>query len=172
MADNEDGAWVVLALGALAMYSCSSDDSDSDADQQYIVDELGVSDEVAANLLQEYGSPEDAVDDFRDAYDTGDSDTYPSGYTGTYDAYREPFDEYAARSAAEDELASEGYDYSYGCTDDCSGHEAGWQWRAGNGYTTPGNSNSFDEGGQAFDDAVESRVDEMRNDYESSAEPY
>ena len=83
----------------------------------------------------------------------------------------EPFDENAARDAAEEQLASESYDGSYGCTQDCSGHEAGWRWRAENGYAAAGNSNSFSEGGQAYDDALESRVDDMRSDYESGGDP-
>jgi len=84
---------------------------------------------------------------------------------------REPFDEDAARDAAESELASQQYDGSYGCTVDCSGHEAGWQWRAEQGYAVDGKSNSFSEGGQAFDDALENRVDEMRDNYENGEEP-
>lgn len=147
MASDSSGGWIILGLAALAIYSCSASEED-EADQQYIVDQLGVSEDEASNLLESYGSAEDAVDDSRDAY-------------------REPFDEDAARQAAEAELASEGYDYRYGCTIDCSGHDAGWQWRADNGYSTPGNSNSFDEGGRAFDEALEERIDEMRNEYES-----
>lgn len=84
---------------------------------------------------------------------------------------REPFDEDAARDAAESELASQQYDGSYGCTVDCSGHEAGWQWRAEHGYAVDGNSNSFSEGGRAYDEALESRVDEMRGNYDSGEEP-
>ncbi|GFE77458.1 hypothetical protein NTCA1_51070 [Novosphingobium sp. TCA1] len=84
---------------------------------------------------------------------------------------REPFDEDAARDAAESELASQQYDGSYVCTVDCSGHEAGWQWRAEHGYAVDGKSNSFSEGGQAFDDALENRVDEMRDNYENGEEP-
>lgn len=79
------------------------------------------------------------------------------------------FDEDAAREKAEEELSSSSYEdsgASYGCTDDCSGHEAGWRWRAENGEQG-GNpdSPSFEEGGQAFDDAVEERVEEMRSDH-------
>lgn len=86
--------------------------------------------------------------------------------------YREPFDEYEAERIAERELQREGYDYSYGCTMDCSGHEAGWQWRGDNGYVTPGNSQSFYEGTMAFEDALQDRVDEMRQDYEMGIDPY
>ncbi|MGV3555418.1 MAG: hypothetical protein ACO1OD_09190 [Croceibacterium sp.] len=161
MANDSSGGWIVLVLAGLAIYNCSGDD-ETEADEQYIVDELGVSEDEAADLLESYGSLEDAVDDYRDAY---------GGAEPEY-AYRDPFDEDAARDAAEEELASEGYDYSYGCTIDCSGHDAGWQWRAENGYSTPGNSSSFDEGGRAFDDALEERVNEMRDEYESGSEAY
>lgn len=89
-----------------------------------------------------------------------ESAAYRQGYASNE---RAPFDEDAAREAAESELSSEGYDHSYGCTDDCSGHDAGWQWRAENGYSSDGNSQSFAEGGYAFDEALESRVDEMRD---------
>lgn len=61
---------------------------------------------------------------------------------------------------------------TYGCTEDCSGHEAGWQWRAQTGFE--GNnpdSPSFEEGGRAFDEAVEERVTEMRDEYEAGDEP-
>lgn len=83
------------------------------------------------------------------------------------------FDEDAAREKAEEELSSSSYvdaGASYGCTDDCSGHEAGWRWRAENGEqgSNP-DSPSFEEGGQAFDDAVEERVEEIRSDHESGA---
>lgn len=42
----------------------------------------------------------------------------------------------------------------YGCTQDCSGHEAGWSWAEENGLTDPddcgGNSLSFEEGCMAY----------------------
>ena len=84
----------------------------------------------------------------------------------------EPFDEDEARRVASDQLASEGYDYSYGCTIDCSGHEAGWQWGAENGYSTYGNSQSFHEGTMAFEDALDDRVREMEDDYDNGEEVY
>lgn len=56
----------------------------------------------------------------------------------------------------------------YGCTDDCSGHEAGFRFRAERGYQGyNADSPSFNEGGEAFDDAIEERVEEMQSDYES-----
>lgn len=91
------------------------------------------------------------------------------------DEEREPFDEDAAREAAEEEIGSDTYagiGMPYGCTDDCSGHEAGFAWRRDNGYVTSGNSNSFREGAQAFEDAVDERVEEMEAEYEDGEEPY
>jgi hypothetical protein len=42
----------------------------------------------------------------------------------------------------------------YSCTDDCSGHEAGYNWAEENGIDDPddcdGNSNSFIEGCRAY----------------------
>ncbi len=49
-----------------------------------------------------------------------------------------------------------GYDtfYGYDCTEDCSGHEAGYAWAEENGiydeYDCDGNSNSFNEGCTAY----------------------
>jgi hypothetical protein len=81
----------------------------------------------------------------------------------------DPFDEDAAREEAENDVASETYqgvDRPYGCTDDCSCHEAGFKWRRDRGYVPYGNSDSFREGAQAYEDEVESRVEEMRDEYE------
>jgi hypothetical protein len=48
------------------------------------------------------------------------------------------------------------YFYGYECTDDCSGHEAGYDWAADRGISDlddcGGNSNSFIEGCQAYVD--------------------
>jgi hypothetical protein len=49
-----------------------------------------------------------------------------------------------------------GYDtfYGYNCTEDCSGHNAGYNWAEENGiydeYDCDGNSNSFNEGCMAY----------------------
>ncbi|RJO60265.1 hypothetical protein C4544_05740 [candidate division WS5 bacterium] len=46
----------------------------------------------------------------------------------------------------------------YACTDDCSGHEAGYEWAEENGITQDdvdgysGNSDSFQEGMQSYVD--------------------
>lgn len=145
---------VAAIIGLALLYNCSG----TSDDEQYVADELGISTDEAADLISEYGDPDDAIDDYRDVY-------------------RPDFDEDAARDAAESEMAGRGYNYSYGCTDDCSGHEAGWQWRAENGFpvedpSTYGNSNSFAEGAMAYEEAVDERVDEMRDEYDDGEEPY
>lgn len=110
--------------------------------------------------------------DFSSNYAAGSGE----GWIETGEEDRQDFDEDAARDAAEDEIASEDYlavGSPYGCTDDCSGHDAGFRYRAENGFVGYGSdSDSFREGGQAFEDAVEERVDEMREQYESGEDPY
>lgn len=58
----------------------------------------------------------------------------------------------------------EGESYAYGCTSDCSGHEAGWAYAAENGVTDAAEcggstSQSFDEGCVAYAEELESRVE-------------
>lgn len=164
-------AWVSLTL---ALGACSSDEEKLEELAYEIEQEAG---DMPSSETESEASTEPV------AKGVGIYNTPPEGSLGTgiygrtafpsYDEEeeREPFDERAARRAAERKLAGEGYDYSYGCTDDCSGHEAGWQWRADNGFSTPGNSQSFYEGGQAFDEALDRRVDKMRDAYEAGEEP-
>lgn len=53
------------------------------------------------------------------------------------------------------------------CTDDCSGHEAGFQWAAEHEIADPGDcggtSDSFIEGCQAFGEAVQERAREIED---------
>ncbi|MGH6786876.1 MAG: hypothetical protein ACREBO_08595 [Novosphingobium sp.] len=130
-----------------------------------------------------------------DSSDYSESDSDPAAYESTDGAYaadlsgsnysldrdpeasptRDPFDEDEAREAAEREVARQGYVGSgtrYGCTVDCSGHEAGFAWRAERGYQgyNP-DSPSFNEGGRAFDEEVEEKVEEMKDDYEAGNDP-
>lgn len=139
---------ITAALVSLALVACSDSSGD------YVEAEEYASESYDTGYLSQSG---DDYDEFADPY---------------VEEERGEFDEDAARRRAEDDLALEGYDYSYGCTDDCSGHEAGWQWRADNGYSTYGNSQSFAEGGYAFDDAVEDRVESMRDDYEAGSDEF
>jgi hypothetical protein len=75
------------------------------------------------------------------------------------------FDEDTARADAESEVQSEGYDGP--CTSDCSGHDAGFAWAA-DGHDDFGisRSPSFDEGQEAYEDSVEERLAEKRQEFE------
>lgn len=77
-----------------------------------------------------------------------------------YNSVAQPAADYAAApgySIEEYRSASSAYQDAgapYGCTDDCSGHDAGWSWAEENGLTDPdecgGNSMSFEEGCIAY----------------------
>jgi hypothetical protein len=66
-------------------------------------------------------------------------------------------DEAAESAVAGTTYADQGR--SYGCTDDCSGHEAGYGWADANGITDPdecgGNSQSFEEGCRSYAEAYQ-----------------
>lgn len=81
------------------------------------------------------------------------------------------FDEDQARDDAREELEGTTYIDSgapYGCTDDCSGHEAGFAWAQENEISDAadcgGDSASFREGCEAFTEALESKVEETRSE--------
>ncbi|WP_114953979.1 hypothetical protein [Sphingosinicella terrae] len=154
MAESSAGAWVVLGLIGLAIYSCSSDPPP----------------EATAG---EYSATSSDVSEVDEEAGIAGYSTEPSGFD---EVLRGSFDEDAARDAAEDEVASDTYSgigRTYGCTDDCSGHDAGFRWRRDRGYVPYGaDSQSFQEGAQAFEDAVDDRVEEMRDEYEAGENPY
>jgi hypothetical protein len=56
----------------------------------------------------------------------------------------------------------------YSCTEDCSGHEAGYKWAEENGIDDPddcgGNSDSFIEGCQAYAEEQQESTDETTDD--------
>lgn len=142
----EARGWALLLIGAVVVSGCSSAEDVTPEEENFGDASLFES----SDLGERVGNSDYSVHDY--GYTAGDE--------------REEFDEYAAREEARRDLALEGYDYSYGCTSDCSGHEAGWQWGADNGVAY-GNSQSFHEGTIAFEDALEERVEEMRDEFES-----
>jgi hypothetical protein len=82
----------------------------------------------------------------------------PSYAANSYSAFQ---NDYVSESADyNEEYANDEYDnvadtfHGYECTDDCSGHEAGYQWAEDNGIVDEndcgGNSNSFVEGCYAY----------------------
>ena len=110
---------------------------------------------LAAVLLCGCGSSSDTLGDYRD--------TEEATVAGEE---VQPFEEDAAREQAEKEVADEGY--SGPCTLDCSGHKAGFTYAAeGQSEGGVSSSPSFDEGHEAYEEAVEARVDELRGAHES-----
>jgi hypothetical protein len=57
------------------------------------------------------------------------------------------------------------------CTEDCSGHEAGFDWARENGLSDPsecgGNSDSFIEGCEAYTTALQDAAADGGDDYEA-----
>ena len=99
----------------------------------------------------------------------GSSSPSDSRYPDRFVAERE-FDEDAAIERATEELAFETYSSigePFGCTEDCSGHEAGFEWAKQNEITDGwcgGNSESFIEGCQAYEDAIQEKIEEYRDE--------
>lgn len=60
---------------------------------------------------------------------------------------------------------------SYACTDDCSGHDAGYQWAQDNEIEDAedcgGNSASFIEGCEAYADDLTEQIEDSESDYEA-----
>lgn len=90
------------------------------------------------------------------------------------------FNEDGAKEAAQDVMGGETYEGRFGssqCTDDCSGHEAGFEWARENSITDPGDcgstdSQSFDEGCAALGEAIADEVQTMRDDFENGDDTY
>jgi hypothetical protein len=104
----------------------------------------------------------------------GSSSDASRSYQSDYESPETPFDEDVAVERAIDDLNYETYGSvgePYGCTEDCSGHEAGFEWAKENGVTDGscyGDSESFNEGCQAYADAIEDQVSEYRQSDDSS----
>ena len=88
-----------------------------------------------------------------------------------------PIDEELYETAQENavaNLASSSYEEqgsAYGCTTDCSGHEAGYAWAAENSVTDAsecrGSNVSFTEGCMAFAEAVQSETETLIEENET-----
>lgn len=99
----------------------------------------------------------DGRDPYEDEVEAALEDEYPEEYAsgagyGQEVVAGETYDEFDERR---NELDGEYGSYAgYGCTVDCSGHDAGYNWAAENGITDPdncgGNSWSFIEGCRAY----------------------
>lgn len=82
---------------------------------------------------------------------------------------RAEFDEDAARDDAVSELSSQTFQEvgdTSRCTEDCSGHDAGWQWAQDQNVTDVSEcsgSGSFEDGCQAYVEELDSRIEEARD---------
>ena len=82
-----------------------------------------------------------------------------------------------ARSAARIALNAESYQStgsSYGCTQDCSGHDAGFEWAKDNDIDDDadcgGNSESFIEGCQTFVEALQEELEKSEDGEDETEE--
>jgi len=94
---------------------------------------------LATMLLASCGASQGEASAERDPDEwSADSDAFATASSEDAEMVeRQPFDEDAAREAAESAISDETYvgiGVPYGCTEDCSGHEAGFRYRAENGY--------------------------------------
>lgn len=87
---------------------------------------------------------------------------------------RAEFDEDKARDDAVDQLSGESFQDAgdtSSCTDDCGGHDAGFEWAKEHGFTdasecSDSESDSFREGCEAYAAAIEQSVQEKRDEFE------
>lgn len=144
MSDNSAGC-VTLAVLALGLWYCSSDrSSTADHDGYPSADE-------AAELGVDMSDP----DGVSDALEMSESDQASDGDISDYAGEEkggETYPEYDERRDALD--GSRGSHRGYGCTVDCGGHEAGYDWAEREGVTDAddcaGKSWSFEEGCRSY----------------------
>lgn len=171
----------VLVACSLLLVSCSDGpdrlpadaavEFEASADTLEGAAEEASSDDLIVDVLASSSAETDTLaDDSLTGYG-GVSGRYDYGYTGPADdaEYAEPklFNEDAALSDARREAYRRGYRGF--CTDDCSGHEAGFNWAHENRLRRPQptfDSPSFDEGQEAYFKEVERRVEEKRQEFE------
>lgn len=89
------------------------------------------------------------------------------GTDAASDSHHPSYDE--ALDQARNSLAGTTYEDQHGfegCTDDCSGHNAGYQWAQENGVEDAsgcyGNSNSFEEGCAAYANDLQAVAQHLR----------
>lgn len=92
-----------------------------------------------------------------------------SGCTSSNSTYSPSFydNDYSYQEYEDEPITSDNWE----CTDDCSGHEAGYQWAEDHGVTDSddcgGNSDSFIEGCEAYaNEYQQEEYEESYDDYE------
>jgi len=107
--------------------------------------------------------------------ESGDPPTAFDGFASKVNLVRGDFNEDRAGEAARELLSGETYEATVGsgdCTDDCSGHEAGWRWAQEGNDCGGGESDSFDQGCEALAAQVEERVESARAAYEAGDDTF
>jgi len=87
------------------------------------------------------------------------------------------YDDYDYSSDDRDYKQAEGVtSETWTCTEDCSGHEAGYEWAEEHSITDPsdcgGNSDSFIEGCEAYANEYQQSVEEEYDEYEDESYDY
>lgn len=105
------------------------------------------------------------------------ADRPAGGLRSSYVPSGESFDEFAAESEAESELRRKRYRQVgplWKCTEDCSGHDAGFAWAADNRIRRrsgcSGDSRSFEEGCETYVKERDALVEEKRLAFDADAE--
>lgn len=105
---------------------------------------------------------------------SGEDSAYGDDYDSSYLNRREDALEDARANL--DGLTYQDQRGSWGCTDDCSGHDAGYEWAQENGIEDAGdcggNSDSFIEGCEAYAEDLESELDSELDNGIDEAEGY
>lgn len=162
-------AWIGLLAIGLSVSACEpsvGQGSESPASEDF---ELAQEDEAEAD--DSSIADEQLVDGEAD-YEVGTAGgplDYSSSSVSVDDQDRpaSEFDEDSARSDAEREVHRRGY--QGWCSQDCSGHEAGFEWAHDKGLQRVRptyDSSSFDEGQEAYVKAVEEELEEKRQQFE------
>jgi hypothetical protein len=131
---------------------------------------------IALLLVGGCGSNPDSIDGFTER--PGGYERI--GYSDDETVRGRTFDEDRVREDAQADLAADSYvgvGSPHGCTQDCSGHDAGYRYGSDNDEgEDPGyygsRSLSFNEGRRAYHEALEERVDQARMDVENDDDEY
>lgn len=168
-------ASLLLLLAACSMSETDEEQLDADAPAAEAVAEEG--DDVS--LLAEAGAAAVARPEFGTDIDLDSilAGRPAGGRRGGYLPSGESFDEFAAESEAESELRRKRYRQVgplWKCTEDCSGHDAGFAWAADNRVRRrsgcSGDSRSFEEGCETYVKERDALVEERRLAFEAEAE--
>lgn len=129
--------WIIVIALVIWVASSFFDDAEPSKykDSQYSASSVNDDDEI--------------MDYEEDGYTWAENND-PTTFGECEDQFGAGYEEDACNEYVQENYSSENTFNGYECTEDCSGHEAGYQWAEDNGiydeYDCNGNSNSFVEG--------------------------